>query len=158
MRDTRGMNNPLLIPLVCVNCGGGLETTPTADLFRCPYCKQLMLLAQAHTPTPQRVATRLVAREEWPANALRPGDTHNWQGGTLYLADDVLAFVPHAFNFGALEQATIPLGAIVDAELQTGFISDDLHVRTRDGATWGLRVRKGEVLRDALRARGIAAR
>lgn len=151
------MSDPVLIPLVCVSCGGALETTATADLFRCPYCKQLMLLARADAPT-RRVATPLVARSEWAANALRPGATDNWQGGTLYLADDALAFVPHAFNFGALERATIPLDAITGAALTVGLIADEVTVRTRDGAAWGLRVRKGDTLRDALRARGVDAR
>lgn len=152
------MSGMTLIPLVCVNCGGSLETTATADLFRCPYCKQLMLLARDPAPTGHRAATRLVARREWGANALRPGDTVNWQGGTLYLADEGLAFVPHAFNFGALEQATLPLGDIVDVTLQKGFISDDLTVKLRSGATWGFRVRDGASVRDALGAHGITVR
>lgn len=152
------MSAPTLIPLTCVNCGGALETSATADLFRCPYCKQLMLLARAEAPTSLRSATRLVARGEWAANALRPGATQNWQGGTLYLADDALAFVPHAFNFGPLERATIPLDAILGAGLEVGMISDELTLRTHDGAAWGLRVREGEALRDALQAHGVDAR
>ena len=152
------MSGATLIPLVCVNCGGSLETTATADLFKCPYCKQLMLLARDAAPAAQRSATRLVARSEWAANALRPGATANWQGGTLYLADEALAFVPHAFNFGALEQATLPLGEIAGAALETGFISDDVTVHLRDGSTWGFRVRQGPTLRDALGARSVAVR
>lgn len=88
-------------------------------------------------------------------HALRPGATDNWQGGTLYLflAHDALAFVPHAFNFGALERATIPLDAITGAALTVGLIADAGHRAHARRAAWGLRVRKGDTLRDALRAR-----
>ena len=149
------MDGATLIPLVCVNCGGSLEATVSADLFRCPYCKQLMLLRRVDAASPTRSATRLVAQLEWPANAQRPDAPLNWQGGTLYLVDDALAFVPHAFNFGPLERATVPFELIASADLTTGFISDDVTVRLRDGSTWGFRVRKGDALCDALRSRGV---
>ncbi|MBL8683183.1 MAG: hypothetical protein JNK05_28705 [Myxococcales bacterium] len=139
-----------LLPLKCVNCGGSLETTPTADILRCQYCKQLMLLHRQAAPTIAPVPSALVARQEVSANCLRPGDALNWQGGTLYVAPEGLAFVPHSFNFGTLERAVVFYPQIMGVTLDTGLISDDVVVTLRDGQTWSYRVRKGKELVEAI--------
>lgn len=141
-----------LISLTCVHCGGSLETTASAELFRCQYCKQLMLLVR-ESGTAGLAATKLNTRQEWPANCLRPGDALNWQAGHLYLTAEALAFVPHSFNFGPLERAVVPVAIIKNTELVKGMLfSDDLTAHTTSGETWVYRVRKGQELQDAIEA------
>lgn len=141
-----------LIPLTCVHCGGSLETTASAELFRCQYCGQLMLLVREGGEA-GLAATRLDTRQEWAANCLRPGDELNWQGGHLYLTSEALAFVPHSFNFGPIERAVVPVALIRSMELAKGMlVSDDLTVHTVGGETWVYRVRKGQELLDAVEA------
>ncbi len=141
-----------LIPLTCVHCGGSLETTASAELFRCQYCKQLMLLVREGGEA-GLAATKLDTRQEWAANCQRPGDALNWQGGQLYLTAEALAFVPHSFNFGPIERAVVPMTTIKNMELVKGLLfSDDLTVHTTGGETWVYRVRKGQELQDAIEA------
>ena len=139
-----------LIPLTCVHCGGALETTASAELFRCQFCRQLMLLVRDDGAEPGLAATRLDAHTTWKANCLHPGDTLNWQGGELLLTAEALVFVPHAFNFGPLERAVVRLASVAGTQLVPGLVSDDVTVRTTDGEAWSYRVRKGQQLRDAL--------
>lgn len=139
-----------LLPLKCVNCGGSLETTPTADILRCQYCKQLMLLHRQAAPTIAPIPSALVAQQEIAANCQRPGDSLNWQGGTLYVAPEGIAFVPHSFNFGPLERAVVFYSQIMGVTVDTGLISDDVVVTLRDGQKWSYRVRKGQELVDTM--------
>lgn len=152
------MNGPL-IALVCPHCGGRLEMTVRADLFRCAYCQYLTVLRWSDDAARAPELARLPGRLSWKANLLRPGSTLNWQGGELHLTDRELAFVPHDFNAGPLERAVLPLRDVVDAQLVTGLISDELTLTDPRGDRWGVRVFKGAEVRDALlRAKDAAAR
>lgn len=137
-----------LLALSCPNCGGVLELTSRADLFKCAHCAKLALLFWPEQGAPS--ATAVEARREWEANLLRPGSTLNWQGGALRLTTRELVFVPGAVNFGPIEHAVLKLGDIKSISLTKGLVSDDVFVLDVSGATWGVRVRDGAALRDDL--------
>lgn len=139
---------PQLLSLVCPNCGGSLELTSRADLFKCRHCQNLPLL---RWPSPQQPETaRLIEKEKWAANLLRPGSSANWQGGELVLTDRELAFVPHGLNLGPLERAVLPLASIASHALETGLISDEITFIDQSGSRWGLRVRNGKSVLEAI--------
>lgn len=125
--------------------------TVRADLFKCAHCKNLALLrwpnaTEAIPPT----ATRLIEKQKWAANLLRPGSALNWQGGELILTEQELAFVPHGLNLGPLERAVLPLASIVSRSVDTGLLSDEITFVDREGLRWGLRVRKATMLLTAI--------
>jgi hypothetical protein len=142
-----------MMPLTCVACGGALQTTATAEIFRCTHCRQLLLLSGPVGGAPYRTATKLTPLRRWIANCRRPGDPFNWQGGALYLTEEALAFVPHAFNFGPIERAVLRVGAVSDMRLHIGIISDELTVTLADDEAWGFRVYKGQQVYDAINER-----
>jgi hypothetical protein len=139
-----------LFTLGCPNCGGMLEMTSRADLFKCAHCRHLAILRWPEVASVAPDIRKLVERETWKANLLRPGASLNWQGGALLLTDDELAFVPHSLNFGPIERAILPLRSIDRVELQTGLVSDELTLIDERGERWGVRVFRGKVVRDAI--------
>lgn len=140
-----------LVALTCPHCGGRLEMTVRAELFKCAYCQFLTVLRWSDDEARAPELARLPGRQVWTANLLRPGDALNWQGGSLHLTDRELVFAPHALNVGPTERAVLPLRAIVDVALVTGLISDELTLLDRDGRRWGVRVSEGAAVRDAIR-------
>ncbi len=139
-----------LFSLACPNCGGMLEMTARADLFKCAHCRHLAILRWPEASSAAPDIKKLVERERFAANLLRPGASLNWQGGSLALTDDELAFVPHGLNFGPLERAVLPLGSIAGIDLQTGLVSDELTLTDARGERWGVRVFRGKKVRDAI--------
>ncbi len=140
---------PTLMTLSCPYCGGALELTSRADLFKCAHCRRLALLHwSAEAPQP----AKLEPKATWKANLLRPDATLNWQGGELLLTADELAFVPHAINFGPIEKAVVPLASIARLELATGVISDEVTITDARGERWGVRVFRGKEVSDAIEA------
>lgn len=150
------MNAPLFT-LACPNCGGMLEMTNRAELFKCAHCRHLAILRWPDASAGAPDIARLDERHSWKANLLRPGDTLDWQGGDLHLTDRELAFVPHSFNFGPIERAVLPLRGITDVQLVDGLLSDEITLTDERGDRWGVRVFQGAAVRDAiLAARGSA--
>lgn len=147
-----------LIALVCPHCGGRLEMTVRAELFKCAHCQYLTVLRWSADPVRPPEMVRLTDDRAWKANLLRPGSELNWQGGELHLTDRELVFAPHGLNFGPIERAVLPLREIADLRLAAGLISDDLTLTDAKGQRWGVRVAKGPEVRDAILAAQSAAR
>jgi len=114
------------------------------------HCRHLAILRWPEEASRAPDIRKLVERERFKANLLRPGAPLNWQGGSLALTDDELAFVPHSLNFGPLERAILPLRSIKSLELTTGLVSDELTLTDDRGERWGVRVFRGKVVRDAI--------
>lgn len=144
--------------LSCPSCGGRLEMTARAELFRCAYCNGLALVRwPVDDASAAPSGAKVEARQRWAANLLRPGARINWQGGELLLTRHELVFVPHGLNVGPIERAVLPLGAIASIALVEGFISDDVTMTDASGLSWGVRVRSGKELRAVIeRARAEA--
>lgn len=139
-----------LVTLACPNCGGDLELTSRPDLFKCAHCGKLALLYWPQAGAPK--TAKVEAKQSWKANLLRPGSSVNWQGGELQLTATELVFVPHGLNFGPVEHAVLPLGSITAKALTKGLLSDDLMLTDASGQQWGVRVRNGAEVEQALEA------
>lgn len=129
--------------------------TARADLFKCAHCKNLALLRWPAPAAP--IAARIEAEKKWAANLLRPGATVNWQGGEALLTRQELIFVPHGLNLGPIEKAVLPFGRIASVSVAEGILSDDVTILDTEGQTWGIRVRKGHEVADALEHQRQAA-
>lgn len=141
-----------LLSLKCPNCGGMLELTARADLFKCAHCRHLALLRWADAAAATPDVSRFEEKRAWKANLLRPGATLNWQGGDLRLSDRELAFVPHGVNFGPIERAVLPLRDVASMALTKGILSDELTLTDVRGERWGVRVFRGAEVQAAVEA------
>jgi hypothetical protein len=147
-----GTSSVQIITLDCPNCGGRLEMTVRADLFKCAHCRYLALVRYSTLEAEPPRAVKLVEKKKWAANFSSPTPLvpWNWQGGTLYLTEQELVFAPHSFNFGPLERVSVALKDIVTVTLETGIVSDDVFVVDVRGERWAYRAFKGKALIDAI--------
>jgi DNA-directed RNA polymerase subunit RPC12/RpoP len=128
------------ITLSCAACGGILQITDDAELFKCKYCSNIVLIrrkihvlteAQSHKPVSKVEAQseKIVPVMNRAANYwVNSFITH---GGQVILTETDVVFIPHSFNFSNMYRVVIPLSDIVRV-WKTGTLSKTLNIETLD--------------------------
>ena len=129
------------ITLSCASCGGKLEITDDAELFKCEYCSNIVLIRRKIHLVTTALSPQPIQKVEAQSEEIIPvmkKAANYWvskmvnHGGHVLLTETDVVFVPHRFNFVKMYRMVIPISDIVRV-WKSGAVAKNVNIETRDG-------------------------